>query len=120
MDRLDIDDTWRPVSIIVLGDEFLDFPIYSGKHSKFQEWIVSLKKKNRIDDLTSAEIVNLADYYSHGTVSENIGLFLDENPEASWTDLLQQLTIKYAECVGAADAARELEQDRAREKCCPN
>lgn len=40
----------------------------------------------------SAEIVNLSYDYADGSVSEYIGMYLDDNPEASWTDLIQQLT----------------------------
>lgn len=46
--------------------------------------------------------------YSDGTVPEYIGLYLDDNPEASWTDILHHLTSQYAEYISAAGAAREL------------
>lgn len=79
-----------------------------------------LKKEVRIHNLMSVEIVNLTYDYSDGTVSEYIGLLLNKIPEASWTDLLQQLTTQYIEYVNAADATGELELDRARGKRCPN
>lgn len=53
-------------------------PIYSGKQSESQVKIEALKQKAKINNLTSGEIFNIAYDYSDDTMSDYIGLFLDE------------------------------------------
>lgn len=84
---------------------FSRIPIYSWKYSKFPAWIKALKKEAIMHHLTSAVIVNLAYDYFEGIFSEYIDFFLDQNPEASWTNLLIQLTTQFGEYVSSAVVA---------------
>lgn len=56
--------------------------------------------------IISAEIVIIAYDYSDDTISDYIGVFLDENLQASWMHFLQQLITQYGEYVNADDAVR--------------
>ena len=59
--------------------------------------------------------MNLAYDYSDRVVSEYIGLYLDDNPESNWGDLLEQLTNQYSDYTSATDAARALIKIKQRE-----
>lgn len=90
-------------------------PIFTGKPSDFGPWLAALKKKERIYQLTDSELVNLAYDFTDGLVSEMIGEFLDDHPNCTSKDLLDQIAAQYGEFTNAADAARALiriKQDR--------
>jgi len=103
---MDRDNLTRPAFKIAASGSKI--PIFTGKASEFPHWVEALKKKARIYQLTQTELVNLAYDYSDGVVSEYIGLYLDDNPESKWGDLLVQLTNQYSDYTSATDAARAL------------
>lgn len=113
MDRIDIDVPSR--SIFKVAASGSKIPIFTGKACAFSAWVQALKKKARIYQLTQTELVNLAYDYSDGVVSEYIGLYLDDNPESNWGDLLEQLTNQYSDYTSATDAARALIKIKQRE-----
>ena len=69
---------------------------------------MALKKKQRVHDLTDAELINLAYDYSDGIVSEWIGSYLDDHPDTSSKTLFDEITAQYGEFINPADAARAL------------
>ena len=101
--------------INIIGSGGSRVPIFKGKSSEFQTWVEAIKKKSKIYKLSQADIVNLAYDYSDGVVSEYIGLYLEDHPECSWEELLQQLNNQYGNCTSAANAARALIKVRQKE-----
>ena len=60
--------------------------------------------------------MNLPCDYLDGVVSICIGLYLDDNPETSWEDLLEQLTNQYSDYTSSTDTARALIRIRPKEE----
>ena len=83
-------------------------PIFTGRPTDLKPWLMALKKKQRVHDLTDAELINLAYDYSDGIVSEWIGSYLDDHPDTSSKTLFDEITAQYGEFINPADAARAL------------
>ena len=83
-------------------------PIFTGRPTDLKPWLRALKKKQRVHDLTDAELINLAYDYSDGIVSEWIGSYLDDHPDTSSKTLFDEITAQYGEFINPADAARAL------------
>ena len=103
------------VKINIIGSSGSRVPIFKGKSSEFQTWVETIKKKSKIYKISQADIVNLAYDYSNGVVSEYIGLYLEDHPECSLEELLQQLNKQYGNCTSTANAARALIKVRQKE-----
>ena len=83
-------------------------PIFTGRPTDLKPWLMALMKKQRVHDLTDAELINLAYDYSDGIVSEWIGSYLDDHPDTSSKTLFDEITAQYGEFINPADAARAL------------
>ena len=83
-------------------------PIFTGRLTDLKLWLMALKKKQWVHDLTDAELINLAYDYSDGIVSEWIGSYLDDHPDTSSKTLFDEITAQYGEFINPADAARAL------------
>ena len=83
-------------------------PIFTGRPTDLKPWPMALKKKQRVHDLTDAELINLAYDYSDGIVSEWIGSYLDDHPDTSTKTLFDKIIAQYGEFIKPADAARAL------------
>ena len=79
-------------------------PIFTGRLTDLKPWQMALKKKQRVHDLTDAELINLAYDYSDEIVSEWIGSYLDNHPDTSSKTLFDEITEQYGEFINPADA----------------
>ena len=100
--------TSRPSIFPMLVTAGSKIPIFTGRPTDLKPWLMALKKKQRVHDLTDAELINLAYDYSDGIVSEWIGSYLDDHPDTSSKTLFDEITAQYGEFINPADAARAL------------
>ena len=100
--------TSRPNIFPMLVTAGSKIPIFTGRPTDLKPWLMALKKKQRVHDLTDAELINLAYDYSDGIVSEWIGSYLDDHPDTSSKTLFDEITAQYGEFINPADAARAL------------
>ena len=72
------------------------------------------KKKQPIYKLTDSELINLAYDFSDGIVSEWIGNYLNDHPDISSKDLLEELMAQHGEFVNFTDATRGFDEDKTK------
>jgi len=70
---------------------------FDGNSKEFKNWIKNVEKYGTLSNLDENKLKFVAYQSSKGLVSDYIQRFLTDNPTGTWTDLKEQLKLRFAE-----------------------
>ena len=91
-------------------------PIFTSRATELRLLIEAIRKKSHIYDLPEVDIVDLANDYMAGSVSEPFGHHLERNHRTSWKDVESEISGQFGSYISITEAVRALVEIRQNQE----